>query len=448
MTKQNILYIHTHDSGKVFSSYGYDVPTFNIDKFATDAITFDNAFCASPTCSPSRSSLLTGNYPHTNGMLGLANRGFELNDYHEHLVNILNENGYDTVLCGIQHEYGKYTEHQEGAQKIGYRYDITKDCSSLKEKDFWKWDTENTKSFEKWISSRNKNKPFFASVGYFCTHREYPDVLEEFSNFKLPKELENNESVIKDYKGHLQSLKYLDNNFGKIIECLKMENLYENTIIILTTDHGIAFPKCKCTLYDAGIGVALMMKIPDKNKGIRVKSLVSHVDIVPTLVELCQLDTKLKFDGKDFSGLFKNDAEDNTIVAEVNCHTSYEPMRCIRTNRYKYIRYYDEEYKLENLSNIDNSISKENYILCSKGFEKEMEQFYDLINDPNEKINLINNDKYQDVINEMRLKLINWQKETNDYLLRGKLKFKTNWIVNKPTCLDPKSKSEYDFIKI
>ena len=74
----NVIYINTHDSGRVLSPYGYDIPTDNLKEFAKDALTFTNTYCVGPTCSPSRAGLLTGTYPHQNGMLGLAQRGFSL----------------------------------------------------------------------------------------------------------------------------------------------------------------------------------------------------------------------------------------------------------------------------------------------------------------------------------------------------------------------------------
>lgn len=116
----NVVYIHTHDSGRFFSPYGAEVFTPNLEQFAADACVFTNAYCTSPTCSPSRSALVSGRYPHNNGMLGLANRGFKLNDYREHLVHLFNSNGYQTLLCGVQQEAGRYVEHEQGAAIIGY----------------------------------------------------------------------------------------------------------------------------------------------------------------------------------------------------------------------------------------------------------------------------------------------------------------------------------------
>ena len=99
----NILYIHSHDTGRYVQPYGHQVPTPNIQLLADQGVLFREAFCAAPTCSGSRASLLTGQYCHNNGMLGLAHRGWELNDYRQHLVHPLHEAGYRSVLIGEQH---------------------------------------------------------------------------------------------------------------------------------------------------------------------------------------------------------------------------------------------------------------------------------------------------------------------------------------------------------
>src|SRR5690348_10466006 len=85
----NIVYIHSHDSGRYLQPYGYAVPTPNLQRLATEGVLFRRAFSAAPTCSPSRAALLTGQCPHRNGMFGLAHRGFSLNDYNKHIVHTL-----------------------------------------------------------------------------------------------------------------------------------------------------------------------------------------------------------------------------------------------------------------------------------------------------------------------------------------------------------------------
>src|SRR5215212_5656591 len=101
--RPNILYLHSHDTGRYVQPYGHQVPTPNIQALADQGVLFRNAFCAAPTCSASRACLLTGQYGHVNGMLGLAHRGWSLRDYHHHMVNVLRGAGYRSVLIGEQH---------------------------------------------------------------------------------------------------------------------------------------------------------------------------------------------------------------------------------------------------------------------------------------------------------------------------------------------------------
>ena len=103
MSHPNILYIHSHDTGRYIQPFGHAMPTPNFQRLAEQGILFRQAFCANPTCSPSRAALLTGQWPHSCGMLGLAHRGFRLNDYSHHLVHTLKKAGYTTALSGFQH---------------------------------------------------------------------------------------------------------------------------------------------------------------------------------------------------------------------------------------------------------------------------------------------------------------------------------------------------------
>ena len=103
MPHPNILYIHSHDTGRYIQPFGHAMPTPNFQRLAEQGVLFRQAFCANPTCSPSRAALLTGQWPHSCGMLGLAHRGFRLNDYSHHLVQTLKKAGYTTALSGFQH---------------------------------------------------------------------------------------------------------------------------------------------------------------------------------------------------------------------------------------------------------------------------------------------------------------------------------------------------------
>ncbi len=103
MPTPNILYIHSHDTGRYVQPYGYGVATPCIQRLAAEGVLFRQAFCAAPTCSPSRAALLTGQSAHSSGMLGLAHRGWKLHDYGQHILHTLKKIGYHTALAGIQH---------------------------------------------------------------------------------------------------------------------------------------------------------------------------------------------------------------------------------------------------------------------------------------------------------------------------------------------------------
>src|ERR1700754_2409260 len=99
----NIVYLHSHDTGRHVQPYGHQVATPRIQRLAEEGVLFRQAFSAAPVCSPSRAALLTGEYSHTTGMLGLAHRGYRLHAYDHHLVHMLRKAGYTSALAGEQH---------------------------------------------------------------------------------------------------------------------------------------------------------------------------------------------------------------------------------------------------------------------------------------------------------------------------------------------------------
>jgi arylsulfatase A-like enzyme len=386
-------------------------------------------------------------------MLGLSQRGFGLSDYSKHLVQFLKMHGYHTVLCGIQHEAGSYFNHREGAQKIGYDEDITTDPAKYAEEELVKWDLENAKKVCEWLRKWKSDKPFFLSYGLYATHRKFPNegLVEIDSNYIAPPYPLFDHGIIReDYKKYLYSASWFDRAFQIVMDTLKTEGLYDDSIIIFTTDHGIAFPFSKCTLYDSGIGVSLIMRVPgSRMNGEVIDGLVSHVDMFPTLCDLLQLEKPDYLQGFSFAELFRDKTIDvrEEIFSEINFHTSYEPARCIRTKRYKYIRYYDEQYLKINLSNIDNSDSKDYYL--NNGLQQEVkyqEALYDLLFDPGERNNLVDDERYQDVLEEMRKRLLTYQEETDDPLLKGHIQIQPNWKVNKRECINPSSKNPEDYL--
>lgn len=454
--KMNIIYIHTHDTGKVISPYGYNVISPNIEEFFQDATIFYNAFSAAPTCSPSRAALTSGCYPHQVGMLGLAQRGFEM-DTDKHMAKLLRDNGYHTVLSGVQHEKEYYLDHDTVYKDLGYLEDVTEEHRHYKEEDLVFWDEENSYLLKKWIKNYKGDKPFFISYGLHGTHRKYPEEISEnvtVDSSVPPPYIYNNPASREDFARYKTSLEITDRNIGRVLKALKEAGYYENSIIFITTDHGVAYPFSKCTLKDRGIAVFLSMRVP--SGGDRLKSydgLVSQIDILPTLLDLVAIEKPAYIEGRSFAKLFTEKAEKtykvrDEIFAEINFHTSYEPARCIRTKRYKYIKFFDEYLKV-NYSNIDASPIKEFLNQHDlKDMSKPRESLYDLYYDPIEENNLINDPRYREVLNRLRRRMKEIMRKTKDPLLDGNIKIKEEWKVNKQDAYHASSKDPDDYISL
>lgn len=411
----NVIYLHTHDSGRYIGPYGYQSLTPNLDLLGRDSVVFRQCYCAGPTCSPSRAALLTGQWPHCNGMLGLAQRGFGLYDYGAHVVSTFNANGYETVLCGIQHE-------AVSARQIGYQVIL----NQPKQDDMYipdpeQYDNASVDGLAQYLAGRDPQKPFFISLGLISCHRNFPESRVDSRYVAPPPQLFDCPQTRQDMAGYLTSLQIADRCFGKAVDLLKEHGLYEDTIILFTTDHGIAFPWMKCNLYDPGIGVACMLREPgSRRNGTVSDALISQIDIFPTILELCGIDRPDRMQGRSLVPILRGEREEvnEEIFAEVTYHASYEPMRCVRTARYKLIRRFDR-YDGIVPSNIDNGPSKQ-FLLDAELLQKKhpKELLFDLYLDPMERENLIESEDHAQVRQMLRDKLDGWMRRTNDPLLR------------------------------
>ena len=414
----NIIYLHTHDSGRYWSPYGFAMPTPNIMKFAEGATLFRQAYSAAPTCSPSRSALLTGMNPHESGMQGLAHTGFQLNDYDKHLSFFLKANGYETILSGIQHE-------APDCAMLGYdrvlgsqSYSMGDTINSMEDLDY-----NNTKEACAFIESKSFSKqPFFLSLGLFNTHREFPAVGDDDCSAYLavPPMLYDCDLNRRDIAGYVESVRVVDNCFGQVLDAIENAGITDDTMIFMTTDHGIAFPHMKCTLYDTGIGVALIIRLPKKFTQVKVTdALVSHLDIFPTICEAAGLTAPQWLEGESLISLMAGKVERvrDEIFAEVTYHAAYEPKRCIRTDRYKLIRRYDYHNGIVPV-NIDDCPGKD--FLVESGYLNKTtarEYLFDLWLDPMERENLVEDSAYKTVYGDLSSRLEDWMIKTNDPLI-------------------------------
>lgn len=423
----NFLYIHSHDTGRYIQPYGHAISTPNLHQLAEEGVLFRQAFCANPTCSPSRASLLTGQYPHNNGMIGLAHRGFSLNDYNQHIVHTLRRAGYVSALAGIQH----IAHGDNPAQTIGYDVFLA----------------DHTTAHERAAAFLDDAppQPFFLSVGFAETHRKFPAESDVNPDYCLPPApLPDTPAIREDMARYTTSARVLDEKMGMVFEALDRNGLAGSTLVICTTDHGIAFPGMKCNLTDHGIGVMLIVRGPGGFAGGRVvDAMVSHLDLFPTICDLVGIGRPAWLQGTSIMPLITGATESihEEIFAEVNYHAAYEPQRAVRTRRWKYIRRYDGRDKPV-LPNCDDSMSKDVWV--HHGWREQPppeEMLFDLVFDPNEASNRVHDPRCADVLAEMRARLDHWMQATDDPLLAydGIVPAPEGAVVNDPDDPSPRS---------
>jgi len=377
----NLLYLHSHDTGRHVQPYGFDVATPNIQRFADEGTLYTQAFSAAPVCSPSRAALLTGTF----GMRGLAHRGWRLPHRERHIVHPLRAAGYSTVMVGEQHVMPDPGE-------IGY--DAILDGPVA----------ETAAAFLR----REHAAPFFLSVGFEETHRPYPPATGEQA---VPAHLPDVPEIRRDMAGFHASAEALDEHVGTVLDAVP-----DDTVVVLTTDHGLPFPGAKATLTDRGLGVLLIIRGPGFAAGAVSDALVSQLDLYPTLLALAGAEPPDPTPGRSLLSPERDDA----VFAELTYHAAYEPQRAVRTERHKYIRRFDNGHEGPVLANIDDSPSKD-YLLAHGLAERTppAEALYDLAADPGEADNLAADPAHAAVLDALRRRLHTWMESTDDPLLRG-----------------------------
>lgn len=483
----NILYFHVHDQGRYVQPYGYPVSTPRLQQLAEEGVLFRNAFCAAPSCSPSRAALLTGRYPHHVGMYGLTNEGWHLADYDQHLRKTLSDAGYETVLCGTHH----VTDHtDEGVARLGYdRVLIEEDEGDLAE-----YRTQAAIDYLREFAARaapaahragdaaggpvaaeaaaqsdpaaDAGRPFFLALGYDITHhskwnRSYVHSFSRFgpldvryarANPGLPDTPETRlEAALQRRASEFQ-----DYQLGRVLDELDRLELREQTLLIYTTDHGPGLPGAKLNLSDAGTGVSLVMRGPGVSEpsdagavarhqgggavaadsavgaagaaagtgaagaaspGTVVDALVHHVDLFPTICDLCGIEPPAWLEGASLLPLVRGESSQlhEAVFMEQSYHGTRRPLRSVRTPRYRYVRRIGEERMTVADYIADTGEAKEVY-LASGADELEVprEMLYDLIYDPEEHHNVVDDPAYREVAEELRGRLEEWMRETDD----------------------------------
>jgi len=408
----NILLITTHDLGTHLGCYGWDpaLPTEDLDRLASEGVRFGNHFCTACFCSPSRGSIITGKYPHVNGLMGLVNMGWDIPGGNVFLPELLGRAGYDTSLFGLQHV-------AEDPTRLGYERVIgergNRGCKTV------------VPLVVDYLTSRGKraDRPFFVEAGFMEVHRPYGGLeqvpVKEDEIRPLPW-LEDTAGLRKDMAMFYENIRRTDRAVGELLAALDSLGLAENTLVIFTTDHGIAFPRAKATLYDPGIRTTLLMRWPAGFSGGRVASaMLSNVDLFPTLAEIVGQDPADDCNGESFLGVLRGARDEARSMVFAEKNTSWrDTKRCVRTAGHKYIRNYDEGPLLALPSDIGVSSTRKAMGDTHEAPRAEIE-LYDLSEDPWEQNNLAGDPAHRTVEADMAARLQRVLEETHDPILDG-----------------------------
>jgi N-sulfoglucosamine sulfohydrolase len=416
----NIVYLHSHDTGRYVQPYGHQIQTPNIQRLADQGLLFRKAFCAAPSCSGSRACLLTGQWAHVNGMTGLAHRGWALRDYGRHVVHPLREAGYWSALVGEQHL-------SRDPAVLGYDHLV--DIGTTR--------VHSIAPAALQLLRSRPPQPFFLSIGFFETHREFfePSSVRDALYGAPPAHLPDTPETRTDVASFKASARSLDQGVGAVLHALDELGMADDTLVVLTTDHGLPFPGAKATLTDRGLGVLCILRGPGGFLGGHVTdALVSHVDLYPTLLELAGAPLPEETHGRSLLPLVRREAAElrDELFAELTYHAAYDPQRAIRTHRYKLIRHFGERLEPV-LPNVDDSPSKTLLVAAGWGTQpRPRVELYDLLADPGEMRNLAAVPSFAELRDRLDGRLEAWMRETEDPLLDGPVEPPPGAVVNDP----------------
>lgn len=404
-----------HDSG----AYGNkDVRTPNIDKIARAGLRFKHAFAASPTCTPSRSAIYTGMYPHRNG--AHANHSL-VNDGAKTLPARMKELGYRVVIAGKTH--------------IGPRellpFEYLKDSNIMPAgKNHVLWTDLNTAAVDQLFAGHDRDKPLCLVVCSHSPHVYWPENDGyDAAKLTLPPYLLDTPETRAALSRYYTDVTWMDKQLGEVLASLARHNFADDTLFIFTADQGAQFPFAKWNLYDAGIRVPLIVRWPEKVKPGTSDALVSLIDILPTMIESAGGKAPGDIDGQS---LFSDRQRDAIYAAHTgDGQMNRSPMRAVRTAKHKYIQNLkpDDLYKTH-ISDGVAADGRDYWASWAKLGESDQraaavveryrhrpaEELYDLAADPWEQINLAADPAHAAVLADLREKVRKWRIEQGEDL--------------------------------
>lgn len=451
-SRPNIVLIVSDDHGReAVGCYGNKaVKTPNIDRLAAEGTRFSNAFCTVASCSPSRAVILSGEQSHTNGMYGLEHQQHHFSSFDtiKSLPVLLEKAGYRTARIGKYHIAPEKVYHfQKVLQEGGVNDPASIGRSPVEMADLCKSfiNEKSSQPFFLYFATDDPHRsnsvlpngiPFFdgSKPNAFGNRPQgYPHIKETVfkpEDVIVPSYLPDTRATREELAQYYQAISRLDQGVGYLLDILKASGKYDNTVIIYLSDNGAPFPNSKTTLYDPGIHLPLIVKIPKPHKTNFVQdAMISWVDITPTLLDFAgALPGNPQLQGRSFKDILEQENVKgwDEVYASHSLHEimMYYPMRVLRERQYKLI--YNIAYPLQYPQSLDlhqsytwqDIIKNKRKYIGTRPLEAYLHrpkfELYDIQKDPDEIHNLANDPKYSKELSRMIDKLKKWQESTFD----------------------------------
>ncbi|MCG8310641.1 MAG: sulfatase [Cytophagales bacterium] len=398
---------------------GVNVKTPQIDKLATEGITFNKAYVTMSMCVPCRAELYTGMQPARNGVCwnhSIARTGLKS------IVQHLGDFGYRTGIAGKIHAKPKDVfpfELVDGVER---------DCVS----ETAKYDKEGLRAF----MVKDREQPFCLITALVVPHIPWtvgdPSHFDP-DNLALPPYLADTKETREEFTRYLAEIEVLDQQVGATLRLLEEEGIEDNTIVIFTSEQGAQFPFCKWTNWDNGVHTGFIVRWPGKIKAnTRTDALIQYADVLPTLLEAVGGEAYDGMDGSSFLQVLHGTKETHRDFAyfvhnNVPEGPSY-PIRSVTDGKYHYIRnlssdkLYIEKHLMGRMpinpywdSWIFESTNNEQTLdLVTRYMNRPPQELYDTRNDPNELENLIDDEKLKGVKRKLSAALDRWMASQGD----------------------------------
>lgn len=432
----NILLITADDLGLQLGCYGdEEIATPHLDALARSGRTYDAAYVAQASCSPSRSALFTGLFPHANGQYGLLNAdvGFALHRrlQDQTIPNLLKRAGYRTGILGKLHV------GPESSFKFDTRIRLqTRDVRQAAQRagEFLA-DVPDDQPFffmanysDPHVYGRSPRPPKEAFPTQFQGIPEQPLEVGEVS--PLPFQRLDDPEQIERTTQYYNAVMRLDAGVGMLLEALDATGRRDRTLVIFVSDHGPPFFRGKTSCYEAGVRVPLIVQWPSVfEAGDRSTALVSTVDLLPTILQAAGQPVPDRLHGISLKASRQPANQREYVATEFHYHGArpFYPRRAIRDQRYKLIHNL-RAGETEPHRRVDGDVAYEisqqakfSGTAVARAMKRAADppeyELYDLHNDPWEFENLANHPEHRDTLERLKEALMKWRQRTGDPLL-------------------------------